>query len=180
LRLYLISGIIGGVIGGILLLKTGERVFGSLVPFLILLASGLLAIQEPVRSWISRRGGKTTTTTVRETWAALPVGMAAIYGGYFGAGLSVIVLSVLGLMIDDSLTRLNASKQAIALSVNLAAAAFFLFSGQVIWPVALVMAVGAFAGGILGGRLAGRVKSALLRGIVVGIGVVVAVIYLID
>jgi uncharacterized membrane protein YfcA len=102
-----------------------------------------------------------------------------VYGGYFGAGLSVIILAVLGLTLDDTLTRLNASKQSIAFSANIAAALFFVASGQVVWPAALVMAVGALIGGTLGGRLAGRIKPATLRWVVVVIGVVVAVIYLV-
>ena len=105
--------------------------------------------------------------------------LAAIYGGYFGAGLSVIVLAVLGFVFDDSLTRLNALKQSISFSVNIAAAIFFIFSGKVVWSVALVMAIGALAGGMLGGRLAGRVKPEVLRRLVVAIGVIVAVIYLV-
>jgi uncharacterized membrane protein YfcA len=111
------------------------------------------------------------------TW--LPVGLASIYGGYFGAGLSVIVLSALGLTMEDSLTRLNALKQAVAFSVNIAAAIFFIFSGQVVWIAALVMAVGALIGGTLGGKLAGRIKPSTLRWTVVTIGVIVAIIYLV-
>jgi uncharacterized membrane protein YfcA len=178
LWLFLPAGGIGGIVGGILLLNTGERVFRELVPFLILLASGLLAAQNRLRAWLVRRSGRTASTTAPEKWAALPIGVAAIYGGYFGAGLSVIVLAVLGLLLEDSLTRLNALKQAIAFSVNIAAAIFFVFSGQVVWPAALVMAVGALIGGALGGRLASRIKPAMLRWIVVVIGIVVAVIYL--
>ncbi len=177
--LVLPAAVIGGIIGGILLLNTGERLFRALVPFLILLASGLLAVQDPVRAWLVRRSGHSEATMASEKWAILPVGLAAIYGGYFGAGLSVIVLAVLGLTLDDSLTRLNALKQAIAFGVNIAAALFFLFSGQVVWSAVLVMAVGALLGGVLGGRLAGRIKPAHLRWIVVVIGVVVAVIYLV-
>jgi uncharacterized membrane protein YfcA len=109
----------------------------------------------------------------------LPVGLASIYGGYFGAGLSVIVLSALGLTMEDSLTRLNALKQAVAFSVNVAAAIFFIFSGKVLWPVALVMAVGALIGGTLGGRLAGRIKPSTLRWTVVTFGVVISIIYFI-
>jgi uncharacterized protein len=86
---------------------------------------------------------------------------------------------VLGLVLDDSLTRLNALKQAISFVTNIAAAIFFLFSGHVIWSAALVMAVGALLGGAIGGRLAGRVRPATLRGMVVTIGVVVAIIYLV-
>lgn len=180
-RLWLLlpAGVIGGVIGGILLLRTGERVFSQLVPYLILLASGLLAVQGPLRKWLVRRANRGGSGTASEKWAALPLGVAAVYGGYFGAGLSVIVLAVLGLVVGDSLTRLNALKQAIAFSVNIAAAIFFLFSGQVVWSVALVMAIGSLIGGVLGGRLASRVQPATLRWIVVAIGTAVAITYLV-
>ena len=108
----------------------------------------------------------------------LPVGLAAVYGGYFGAGMSVIVLAVLGLFLDDTLTRLNALKQCISLSINVAAAVFFLFSGLVIWQLALVMAVGAMAGGAAGGRIAGRINPDLLRRTVVIIGTIVGIVLL--
>lgn len=180
-RLWIVlpAGIVGGLIGGILLLHTGEKLFKDLVPFLLLLASGLLAIQEPVRAWLTRRLSQHQSGTGMEKWSWLPVGLAAIYGGYFGAGLSVIVLSALGITLEETLTRLNALKQAIAFSVNVAAAVFFVFSGQVVWVAALVMAVGALIGGTLGGRLAGKVKPATLRWIVVSIGIIVAIIYLV-
>jgi uncharacterized membrane protein YfcA len=180
-RLWLLlpAGVVGGVIGGILLLHTGEKLFRALVPVLILIASALLAVQDLLRGWLARRAVKAGSKGLPEKWAALPVGLAAVYGGYFGAGLSVIILAVLGLLLDDSLTRLNALKQAVAFSANIAAAIFFVFSGQVVWSAALVMAVGALAGGVLGGRLAGRIKPSLLRAVVVVIGVVVAVIYIV-
>ncbi len=173
------AGVIGGIIGGFLLLISGEKLFRDLVPFLILLASALLAVQDPLRVWLTRRLAQSGAGSMSEKWAALPVGLAAIYGGYFGAGLSVIVLAVLGLTLDDSLTRLNALKQSISLSVNVAAAIFFVFSGKVVWSAALVMAFGALLGGALGGRLAGRIKPSTLRWIVVIIGVVVAIVYLV-
>jgi uncharacterized membrane protein YfcA len=178
-RLWIVlpASIVGGVVGAFLLLQTGERLFRELVPYLILLASVLLAIQDPVRAWLLRRLGEGHSRAGTEKMAWLPVGLASVYGGYFGAGLSVIVLSALGLTIDDSLTRLNALKQAVAFAVNVAAAIFFLFSGQVVWGVALVMAVGALIGGVLGGRLAGRIKPATLRWTVVTIGVLISIIY---
>ena len=177
-RLWLIvpASIVGGVLGGFLLLQTGEKLFKDLVPYLILLASGLLAIQDPIRAWLVRRMGEGHGAKLEKlTW--LPVGLASIYGGYFGAGLSVIVLSALGLTLEDSLTRLNALKQAVAFSVNVAAAIFFIFSGQVVWSAALVMAAGALIGGVLGGKLAGRIKPSTLRWTVVTIGVIVSIIY---
>jgi uncharacterized membrane protein YfcA len=179
LWLYLPAGVIGGVLGGLLLLYSGERLFRAIVPYLILLASGLLAVQEPLRAWILRRAQSDSASQGKDRWTLLPVGLAAVYGGYFGAGVSVIILAVLGLVLDDSLTRLNALKQAISFVTNIAAAIFFLFSGQVVWPAALVMAIGALIGGAIGGRLAGRVHPATLRWMVVTIGVVVAIIYLV-
>jgi uncharacterized membrane protein YfcA len=178
-RLWLVvpAGMLGGVAGGLLLLGTGERAFRALVPFLILGASGLLAAQGPVRGWLSRRSPHAVRASA--AWVGLPVAAAAVYGGYFGAGLSVIVLAVLGLLLDDTLTRLNALKQAVALAVNVAAAVCFLFSGQVDWRVAIVMAAGALVGGVAGGRLAGRVPPATLRWVVVAIGLVVGTIYLV-
>jgi len=179
LWLALPASVIGGIIGGILLLNTGEKLFRSMVPFLILLASALLAIQDPLRRWLTQRATQRGDGNTSETWAALPIGLAAVYGGYFGAGLSVIVLAVLGLLLNDNLTRLNALKQVVAFSVNIAAAIFFVFSGQVVWVAALVMAVGALVGGVLGGRLAGRIQPTTLRWIVVTIGIIVSVIYLV-
>lgn len=176
---FIPAAIAGGVLGGILLVNSGEKLFRSLVPFLILLAALLLAVADPLRNWVMRRVGGSPESVQMDTWAVVPVGLAAVYGGYFGAGLSVIVLAVLGLMLNDSLTRLNALKQAISFSVNTAAAIFFLFSGQVVWPVALVMMVFALLGGTLGGKLAGKIKPNTLRRVVVVIGVIVAIIYFI-
>jgi uncharacterized protein len=180
-RLWMLlpAGALGGLIGGLLLLNTGEKVFRALIPFLILLASGLLALQDPLRAWLQRRIAKHNAQKIPEAWAILPVALAGIYGGYFGAGLSVIVLAVLGLTMDDSLTRLNGLKQLVGFSVNATAALLFVFSGKVVWSVALVMAVGALIGGALGGRLAGRIAPSTLRWTVVTIGVVIAIIYLI-
>lgn len=177
LRLYLPAGALGGVAGGLLLLHSGERLFAQLVPFLILLAALLLALQPHLRAWLERRARQAGVSAAQEGWAALPLALAAVYGGYFGAGLSVIVLAALGMLVSDNLTRLNALKQAIALAVNVAAAVFFLFSARVAWSAALLMALFALLGGALGGRLAGRIAPDTLRRVVVVIGALVAVAY---
>jgi uncharacterized membrane protein YfcA len=179
LCLYLPVGLLGGTVGGFLLLHTGEQAFRALVPYLILFAAGLLAAQDLLRAWLLRRSEHPSYLRVLEKVSVLPALLASIYGGYFGAGVSVIVLAVLGLMLDDSLTRLNALKQGISFAINIAAATFFIFTGIVDWPVATVMAVGALIGGALGGRMAGRIKPAVLRWIVVAVGVGVAGVYLV-
>jgi uncharacterized membrane protein YfcA len=177
LRLLLPAALLGGLAGGVLLLVTSERLFRRLVPFLILLASALLAVQEPLRKWLIARLHRSGPHVSHEVWPVLPVFAASVYGGYFGAGLSVIVLAALGLLIDDSLTRLNALKQGIGFAANAAAALLFALSGQVVWLVALVMAIGAILGGVLGGRLAGRIPPAALRRVVVAIGLAVSLVY---
>lgn len=179
-RLWLLlpAGIIGGVAGSLLLLLGSEPVFHVLIPFLILLAALLLAVQDKVRDWI-RKQSHTAESGGSGGKALLPVGLAAVYGGYFGAGMSVIVLAVLGLFLDDTLTRLNALKQCISLSINVAAAVFFLFSGMVIWPLAMVMATGALAGGAAGGRIAGKINPVLLRWTVVVISSAIGIFLLV-
>jgi hypothetical protein len=150
--------------------------FSAIIPWLILLASLLLAIGEPVKKWLARSQGEQSNPR-KEALVSLPVGLASIYGGYFGAGLSVIILAVLGSTLRDSLTRLNALKQAIAFAANIAAAIVFVFSGQVVWLVAAVMAVCSLLGGAVGGKLAGILNPVVLRWVVVGIGIIVSIYY---
>ena len=157
LRLLVPTGIIGGVIGAVLLLVASPQVFRVLIPFLILGSSLLLALQDRVRKWIVKKSGDRKSGCAGIEKSVIPVGLAAVYGGYFGAGLSVLTLAILGLFIEDDLRRLNALKQGISFAANIAAAVLFLFSGMIIWPAAIVMAVGAFAGGAVGGRVAGRI-----------------------
>ncbi len=177
LGVLLPSGVFGGMAGGLLLLRTSERLFNVLIPYLILLAALLLALQDPLRRWLLQRG-RLPRGTLEAKGAIAPVFLAALYGGYFGAGLSVILLAVLGVVIEDNLTRLNGLKQAVALAVNGAAALFFLFSVQVRWSLVLMMAIAAVLGGLLGGQLARVVPAQVLRLLVVAVSVMVAILYL--
>jgi uncharacterized protein len=179
MRLLVPVSVLGGLTGGALLLATGEELFRDLVPFLIIGASVLLALQERIRARVLRRLAARERAGPHEAWVAVPAFAASVYGGYFGAGLGVILIAVLGLVLEDSLTRVNALKQALSFCVNVTAAAYFLFSGEVVWSAALVMAVAALVGGTIGGRFAGRMRPDLLRRIVVAIGLVVGVAYLV-
>lgn len=134
--------VLGGLGGGVLLLNTDEKVFARAVPWLILAAVALLAAQDRVRGFILARAGRSGGRGLPETWVLAPLIPAAVYGGFFGAGVSVLIIAVLGLVLSDTLTRLNGLKQALSLANNLAAATFFLFSGRVVWSAALVMVLG--------------------------------------
>ncbi len=171
------TGILGGITGGVLLLSTSDTTFRVLIPYLILTAVILLAFQDRLRTAVMARMSGSGRTHPHEAWAIPLIFFSAIYGGYFGAGLGVMMLAVLGLVLDDSLTRLNALKQSLSFVINLAAAFFFLFSGRVLWSAAAVMTVGSLAGGILGGRAASRIKPTVLRWIVITIGLIVAIVY---
>jgi uncharacterized membrane protein YfcA len=178
LALLIPAGIVGGLLGGVLLLHTGERAFRQVVPLLLLTSSLLLAVQDRVRSFLlerERRRGRVGAG--HAPWVPFLVATAAVYGGYFGAGLGVVLLAALGIVLDESLPRLNALKQVVALVVNVAAAVFFLFSDQIEWTVVAFMAVGALAGGAIGGRLAARVDSGALRRVMVAIGLLLAIVY---
>jgi uncharacterized protein len=170
-------GILGGIAGGGLLIYAGDKNFRTIVPYLILLASLMLAMQNKVKSWIIKR----TTISIDEDLLKSPliliVLMASIYGGYFGAGVSVIILASLGLILNDSINRLNALKQAVSFFINISAAVFFCFSGKVNWLAALVLACGAIIGGYIGGRVSGKINPQVLRWTVIIIGIIVAAYY---
>lgn len=170
-------GIAGGIAGGLLLLNTSENSFRILIPYLILLSAVLLAFQPLLKKMVEARLQKSMHHNAKGALVLFIIFLAAIYGGYFGAGLGVILLAVLGLLIDDSLVRLNALKQAISLSVNVSAAIYFCFSDLVNWPVVAVMIFGSVLGGNIGGRTATFIRPEILRWAVVGIGFVVAAIY---
>jgi uncharacterized protein len=172
-------GIAGGVAGGLLLLNTPENSFRILIPYLILMAAILLAFQPLLKKMVETRLQKSMHHHTKGALVLFLIFLAAVYGGYFGAGLGVILLAVLGLLIDDSLIKLNALKQTISLSVNVSAAIYFCFSDLVNWPVVAVMVFGSIAGGNIGGRTATFIRPGILRWAVVVIGFVVAAIYFI-
>ena len=174
-RLSVAAGL-GGLTGSILLIATGEAAFKRLVPFLILLACALLGGQQWLRKVLKlgarEHGVDSPVLTLTATY------LVSIYGGYFGAGLGIMLLAVLGLLFRDPLPRLNAVKQVLALVVNVVAAVFFSFSGHVLWTVAAVMAPASLLGGVLGGKFVGRIRPAALRAVVVAYGTVLAIWYL--
>jgi uncharacterized protein len=169
--------VLGGIAGGVLLVFTPEDSFRKLIPYLILAATLILAFQVPLKKCLGKRNRNSLSGKTNSIPLLLMVFSASVYGGYFGAGLGVILMAVLGLVINETLTRLNAMKQATSLCINLTAAAYFCFSSQVVWPMVAVMLAGALAGGMLGGKLAGKINPEILRWIIIATGLTVAIIY---
>src|SRR5690606_30194031 len=164
-------------LGALALVHTGERTFSALVPWMLAIAALLLAIQEPVRAMVLRRAAQSEQAGGTSVLTIVAVLAASIYGGFFTAGMSVLIVAVLGLTSADSFTRLNALKQVLAFVVNVAAVLFLLWSGYVIWSAAAVMAAGALMGGALGGRLAAWMSPTVLRWTVVIAAAGMAVVY---
>ena len=171
LALLPVAGV-GGIVGAWLLTRTSDEAFRSLVPFLVIGACLLLALQDRLRALLQRRVARLGLGL-----AVGPVFLAAIYGGYFGVALSVMFLGMIGLAIEDNLTRLNALKQAMSLACNVAAALYFAIGATVIWSAAGAMAAGALLGGWFGGRLASRVRAGTLRVVVIAIGLIIAAMF---
>lgn len=174
LRARLVASAVGGFIGALLLLFTSNDVFRAIVPYLILLSCLLLAVQDPLRRWVAGHRGEGDLTGPQ----LVGIFLAGAYGGYFGAGLGIMLIAVLGLFSNVPFTQLNAVKQPLAAAINLSAAAFLVFSGKVEWTLAAVMAPAALVGGGLGGRLSRVLPANRFRWVVVTIGVVISLIYL--
>lgn len=168
----------GGLLGGFLLLHTKEKTFSLLVPYLILLATSLLILQVPIKNWLKKRNNATSNGHVRKIIIAILILFAAIYGGYFGAGLGVILMAVLGLSFDNSLITINVLKQAISFSINISASIYFIFSDKIIWWLALSMALGAILGGLMGGKLVTKLNTNVLRWLIILVGLTVGFYYL--
>jgi len=189
LRTRLIVSGVGGIAGAALLLFTSNATFRAVVPFLILLSCLLLAVQDPLRRWVSRasprvseRSGAVGRHRGAGRLAVLELGgilVAGVYGGYFGAGLGIMLIAVLGLFSDVPFTQLNAVKQPLAAAINLSAAAFLVFTDKVEWTLVAVMAPAALIGGAAGGRLSTRLPAARFRWVVVAIGVAISIVYLV-
>jgi uncharacterized protein len=184
------AGAVGGVAGALILTATSEELFRVVIPWLIFAACGLLAAQSRLRARLAarsrhRRARAGVTDPVTDAPSRVGpalvavTGLGAVYGGYFGAGLGIILLAVLGLGLDDDLRRVNALKQSLSLAINVAAAGALVLSGRVPWDAAAVVAAGSLVGGAIGGRIAGRLDPDVLRRAVITLGLAVGAVYLV-
>jgi uncharacterized membrane protein YfcA len=176
---------VGGLAGSVLLLSIPPNSFRVAAPYLILLACALLGGEDRIKQRLRPRtaarpeaAGPTSAVAVtrssRTVVVTLAVFGAAIYGGFFGAGLGIMLVAVLGMFSANPGVEVNALKQALSFVINLIAAGFFLFSARLNAELALAMAVAGMLGGTLGSRLVRSIPEKQLRRIVVLAGITVA------
>lgn len=175
--LFGVPSLLGGVLGAVLLLQTPSAVFARLVPYLILFATLLIALQEPLARRL--RGGEDgEAESPSGTWrvgAVVFQFFVGVYGGYFGAGIGILMLAALGLLGFSDMHRMNALKNLFAVGINGIAAVYFIASGAVIWSDVLVMMFAAIAGGYAGSQLAYKLGRRFVRFVVIAIGLVMSV-----
>lgn len=171
LALSLIVTAAGSVLGAWLLLASDEGLFMALVPWLLLVATLLFAFAQPLQRLLAQRRppGPLAAPALQ--------GLAAVYGGYFGAGLGIMLLAVLALAGGRDIRAMNALKNLLSALVGLVALLIFAGSGAIAWPATLVMLCGALAGGWVGGRLGQRAPAGLIRTFVIGVGASLTLVY---
>ena len=170
-----VPSLAGGLVGAALLLVTPEARFRAIVPWLVLAATVLFALQGPVMRWLKQRLSVSATIVASRPLNPTFVMLASqfgvgIYGGYFGAGAGILMLAVFGLMGLTNIHQMNGLKNINGICFNGVAAIAFAVMGLVNWPIALVMALGSSAGGYAMSGLAQRVPQAWVRNAVTVIG----------
>jgi uncharacterized protein len=175
-RPLLIAAAFGGLTGGCLLLVLPPSAFARIVPVLILMACGLVAIQPRLSAWVLARRARSGVVHVGGGWMlVLGVYLTGIYGGYFGAAQGVILIALLSILVDDDLQRLNGLKNLIAVVINAIAAILFVLLAPVAWVPAVLLAIGSIVGGQLGAVVGRRLSPLALRAAIVTVGTIVAV-----
>jgi hypothetical protein len=167
---FTIPSLIGGAAGGALLLATGEQRFAQIVPWLVLAATLLFMAQGPVQRWVHGHQVPAPPEVPPLGVLAWQFGVA-VYGGYFGAGMGILMLAAIGFMGHTDIHRMNGLKNWSGTCINAVAAIVFVASGVVNWSLAGAMTVGAIVGGYGGARLAQRVGREVVRKAVVAIGI---------
>ena len=178
------ASFVGGVIGAALLLVLPSKAFELIVPVLIALGCVLVVLQPRISRWVTARN----EARGREVhphgnaWVWSLVLLTGVYGGYFGAAQGVLLMAVLGVGLQETMQRNNATKNVLALLVNLVAAVFFVVIAQtqpswvqsgfeVDWGVAGLIALGAVIGGQIGASVGRRLPQSVLRALIVLVGV---------
>ncbi len=170
-----IPSVIGGIGGALLLRWTPPALFDRLVPFLILFATLLFLAQQPIQKRLT--GGSDPQDRSRKWLAGAMIFQlfVALYGGYFGAGIGILMLAALSILGLHDIHQMNGLKNFFATWINGVAALYFMWVGMVHWPFVLVMSAGAIAGGVGGAGIARRLGRTAVRRIVVAVGFTMAI-----
>lgn len=179
LRLLVLPCLAGGFLGSVLLLRTSESSFGNFAPYLILFATLLFFAQE-VASRHKSGNRPVALSRKRITIAALLLFGVAVYGGYFGAGIGILTLALLGYLGLTDIHAMNGLKNFAAICINFVAAIWFIVHGRVDWPRALLLATGAIVGGYTGARFAQYIGREKARAAVIVIGIAATLILLLE
>ena len=172
---FSVISVVGAVIGAVLLLVTPSRTFSLLVPWLLLFATVIFGFSKPIARWAGRQHGHRT-----RGWTIVVGGVqliVAVYGGYFGAGIGILMLAGLAFAGLDDIHQMNAMKVLLQTSINGVAALIFLFSPDLNWSLALPMAAMSAVGGFLGIAVARRMPQGVLRAVILVIGILVTALY---
>ncbi|HEV7451516.1 MAG TPA: sulfite exporter TauE/SafE family protein [Pseudonocardiaceae bacterium] len=164
--------VVGSLIGSLMLLVLPAEVFDTAVPALVALASVLLGVQPWLGRWI---GEPEPDAPDRRAFLLPVIFLAAIYGGYFGGALGVILIAVLALAAHDDLRRLNAVKGVLSLIISVVSVVVFAIGAPVDWLAVALLAPTTLIGGFLGAKLAGRLPAPVLRVAVVVVGLAVSI-----
>lgn len=186
MALLAIPSFAGGILGAVLLLDTDNATFAAIVPYLMLLATGLFIVQRPLAQWQARRAAKTAAgdketkaSNKRNVFprlfavAAFQFGIG-VYGGYFGAGIGILMLAAFGYLGFTNIHHMNAMKNLNAMCINGIAAVLFIGKGLVDWRLAFLMAGGAILGGIAGAGMARRAGQEIVRRAIIVIGLLLS------
>ena len=167
-----VPSLVGGAVGAYLATHVSSALFGHLVPWLIFGATFLFLIQDPVRKWIGRGTADDANAPPRPLGAGGMVFQffVAIYGGFFGAGIGILMLAALGFLGQTNIHRMNGLKNFAAVCINGVGALTFIFYRRVDWTLALLMMALAITGGYAGAGLAQRAGQANVRRLVIFIG----------
>jgi uncharacterized membrane protein YfcA len=172
----LAPSILGGAVGSLLVTRLPPSVFAALVPWLILTAALIFLIQGPIRRLVKQRHGPPNPLTVLAVIGGQF--LVAAYGGYFGAGIGILMLSILPFMGTENIHQTNAAKTILAAVINGVTVVIFIAEGVVVWHYALAMAAAAIVGGYLGAHFARKLPTVYVRVLVIVIGFAIGGYYL--
>ncbi|HEX5387282.1 MAG TPA: sulfite exporter TauE/SafE family protein [Gemmatimonadales bacterium] len=174
----LVPSLIGGAVGAYLLIHTPPQFFKSLAPWLVIASSALIAAEPAITRRLDPKGHGHRSNTWRVVALAVQL-LVAVYGGYFGAGLGILILTALGFLGLSDIRQANALKNLFSLAIKGVAVIYFIIVAEVSWTPAVIMAVGAVIGGYAAARLGRKLAESTMRWVVTGIGVAVGIAMLV-